>query len=252
MTYGIASNGAATAPIMPTGMSETDSVWKLPALLTEMKNRRLASENTSNPIEQTRIAAEMGVHPSQVSRLESGARKLSNLPGDKLYILLRGYRFTPLDIQGIVAANTLNFPPQLIEGTAEAPLGTVMVMHEGTVTRPGEGGHRPVQEEFLRGVKPERVRHRTVAATDLATLRAQEQVKVGTNIVYKPGGKPVAGSVVILEVGSTQALAVWPLEQDGEWANPYGTGPDAPVRLTKDATLIGVALTSYTDHPIGT
>lgn len=249
--YGTTSSGTATAPIMPTGMSEPDPAWQLPALLGELKRRRFASIGTNNPIEQTAIAEEMGVHPSHVSRLESGTRKLANVPGDQLYKFLRGYRFTPLDIKGIVAANGFNIPPQLINGTAEAPLGTVMVMHEGTVTRPGESGQRPVQEEFLRGNQPHRVRLRTVATADLATARAQELVKVGTDILYQPGGKAVSGSIVILEADGKQALAMWPLEATGEWAHPYGASPHAPIRLDKRSTLIGVALGGYTPFPTG-
>lgn len=254
VAYGVLDNGTAIPPIMPIGMDgPTDPTWKLPGLLGELTRRRLASRHTANPIEQTRIAADMGVSPGHVSRLESGKRPLSNLPGDQLYTFLRGYGFTPLDIKGIVSVNAFNYPPQLIEGTAEAPLGTVMVMHEGNVTRPGEVGHKPVQEEFLRGEQPDRVRQRTVAHSDLATERARELVKVGTDILYKPSGKPVTGSIVILEAGDKQTLAVWPLERDGEWASPYGVGgPDGPVLLhPKEVTLIGVALGGYTPFPTG-
>lgn len=250
MSQSTTAGASPNTHILPIGMSE--STWKLPELLAELERRRVASQLTNNPIEQTGIARAMGVSPSHVSRLESGARKLSNLPGEQLYIFLRGYRFTPLEIKGIVAVNNFNFPPQLMDETAAAPLGTVMVLHEGTVSRPGEPQHRPVQEEFLRGEKPERVRTREVAVSDLATRRAQEAVAVGTLLLHKPSGKPVNGSIVIVEVGDKQALAVWPLEDEGEWAAPYGPSPLAPVMLTRaEVTLIGVALGGYIEFPTG-
>lgn len=246
MTGVLASSTDSSAPIMPGGMTIPR---EYPKLLAELQHRRIRSLETDAPINQSEIAEKMGVTPGHVSRLERGQRHIRNLTGFQVYVFLRGYGFTPSEIEGMVTAFGWNFPPQLTAG-AVAPVGTVMVLHEGNVSRPGDPEPKPVQEEFLRGANPERVRSRDVSPYDLATARAQELVHPGTLLLYNPSARPKGGSIVILEAGKLQALAVWPL-LEATYATPYAAGgQNPPVLLDPNAvTLIGVAIGGYREYP---
>src|SRR5690606_22456167 len=118
-----------------------------------MKRRREASRLTDDPIVQPDIAALMKVDASHVSRLESGKRHLINLTGTQLYILLRGYRFTPLEIQGIVTRYKLNTPPELLQDLT-ASAGMVTVVSEGGITHRSSPVPMTVPEAYLDGHAP--------------------------------------------------------------------------------------------------
>lgn len=117
------------AHTMPLGMTPSESDG-LQSLRTELRLRRLNSRRTPHPIRHADVAELMGVHKTFVSRLESGKRSIRALSGELLYHFLTGYRYTPLEIEGIVSRYRLNSPPQLLESRA-AESGMVTVMDEG-------------------------------------------------------------------------------------------------------------------------
>lgn len=215
---------------MPNGMPPTSDVDLTP-LLAELRLRRINSRKGPKRlrIRQEDVAKAMGVDATYVGRLESGKRSLRNVPGDQLYHFFRGYHYTPSEIEGIVSRYRLNTPPQLLESRA-AETGMVVVLSEGSITRPGEPVDVQVPRYSLRGLEPQAVRERTVHAFDLATPKAQEKAPIGSQLILSDEVHPGDGGLVVVEQDGRQALAMWPLV--GGWATPYRPGgPHAPLEL---------------------
>lgn len=228
--------------VMPNDFPDTEP------LLEEMKRRRLKSEETNDPIIQTAVAEQMGVSPSYVSLLERGKRRLWKLPGTQLYILLRGYRYQPSEIAGIVSRYRLNTPPQLLENpTVES--GTVVVVSEGGISQPGESREVEVQRSALLGLDPTVITERKVLPHDLATSRAQARAGVDTQLIVTATVQPIEDSLVIVEQDGVQALAVWPVKAD--WAMPYRMGGRLGA-VALDATqlrLVAVVVNTIVPQP---
>lgn len=217
-------------------------------LTNDMRRRRLDSEKTSDPIRQTTIADDMGVTSAYVSLLEGGRRKLHALPGDQLYKLLRGYRYTPSEIEGIVARYRLNVPPQLMEFRA-AESGMVVILSEGGVSRVSNPVEVLVPKSALRGLDASTVRERTVQAHDLATPAAQTEAPVGTRLLVSSEAQPLDGSLVIVEQDGVQALVIWP--SFAGWVTPYVPGGDlAPIELSAGRMRVAaVVISDIRDRP---
>lgn len=239
-------DGSTLALAAPSTITSVMALGDLPdtkPLTDEMQRRRLESEGTPDPIRQTVIAEDMGVSSAYVSLLESGKRSLHSVKGDRLYKLLRGYRFAPSEIEGIVSRYRLNTPPQLLEFRA-AESGMVVVLSEGGVSHASNPVEVLVPKSALRGLEPSTVRERTVHEHDLATPAAQAEAPVGTRLIVSSDARPVDGSLVIVEQGDVRALVVWPLASG--WATPYRPGGTlAPVAL--DAGKVRVAAVVVSD-----
>jgi len=186
----------------------------LQPLLDDLRSRRLKSQRHGDPISQPEIAEEVGVAASTISRYESGHRALGNLPGSKLYVFLKGYRYSDAEIRDIVERYGLSYPPELLgqPDGASTPPGMVYVMHEGSISRAEPPRPTRVLVDWLAGLAPADVRVRQVRDDDLATERAQGRARSGSRLVVQPGREPAAGNLVIVEQGGVQALVVWPLD----------------------------------------
>lgn len=229
------------------GMSTPKDVDLTP-LLAELKLRRLNSKNTSHPIKQPEIARALGVSSVQVSRLESGSRSLHNLTGSQVYTFLRGYLYSPSEILGIVTRYKLNMPPELVEEMAAAS-GMVTVMDEGAVSRPNEPTPVAVPAAWVFGYDPNSVTIRRVKSSDLVTQRAKSAAMPGTILTVSRSERPTDGSLVILQAGDVQVLAVWPVER--QWATPYDPDSgDSPVLVDATLPIVAVVVSSTRQHPV--
>ena len=229
--------------IMPDGMASVRDV-DLSPLHAELKLRR---ENSSRRINQTKIGEQLGLSSAQVSRLESGSRSLHNLTGSQLYTFLRGYLYTPSEIQGIVTRYQLNMPPQLLEEMAVAS-GMVTVMDEGGVSRPTSPTPVAIPAAWLDGREPTTVTIRRVQRGDLATPAAARVAKVGSVLTLSRDEEPEVGSPVIVRTSIGEALATWPLER--EWATPYDPLAGAPALVSPAAEVVAVVISSTTTFPV--
>lgn len=231
---------------LPTGMSPFEEVDLTPLLL-ELKLRRLNSRKTARPIRHSEVAERMGVHKTFVGRLESGKRSLRNLPGEQLWHFLTGYRYTPLEIEGIVSRYRLNTPPQLLELRA-AESGMVTVMDEGGVSRPTTPAPVEVPAAWILDYDPGEVTIRWVKPGDLGTQRAKLEARPGTALTLSASEEPVEGSLVIVRSGDVQVLATWPLTRD--WATPYDPDTDeAPAPVHAGMPIVAVVVSSTRPHP---
>lgn len=224
----------------------------LTPLLEEMRWRREGA-GTPYKVNQSEIARDIGRSSSYISLLEAGKRNWHKVPGHHLYIILRGYGYTPSEIQGIVARYRLNAPPQLVDDTAEP--GTVVVLSEGGVSQPGVHGEVTVRVSDLHNVAPSVVRERRVMDFDLATAKAQERAGVGAQLLVSAAVAPTDDSLVIIEEEGVQALAVWPVKAD--WVTPYTIGgpykamPIGSSNMRLVAVVVSVNLRQPFIHPGG-
>lgn len=226
-----------THTMTPVMADERDN--KLKPLLDQMRWRRTGA-GSPYKINQAKIGRELGKNDSShISRLESGERSLYNLSGHDLYILLRGYGYSPSDIKGIVATYNFNTPPQLLD---PAEPRTVVIVSEGGISQPRDIGEVEVPLSSLHNADPSTVRERTVQPHDLATAKAQAKAEVGSNLIVSYVAQPMDESLVIVECeGGIQALAVWPVMAD--WVTPYRMGgPHPAMPIDADSKIAGVVL----------
>lgn len=237
-------NTIMMTPVM-AAVADDDPIRRL---LKQMEERRNAYRGTKQWINQSAIARRIGMSSSYVSRLESGDRDIRHLSGSDLYEVLTGYRFTPREIEGIVTEYNLNVPPQLRGLPVAAEAGRVVVVSEGGISQPSHSGQVEVQRSALRGLDPDSVRERTVQPHDLATAKAQERAPIGSQLIISGAVHPTENSLVIVDTGTAQALAVWPIVAD--WVTPYTIGgPLSATTISKDAPIVAVVISVNVPQP---
>jgi SOS-response transcriptional repressor LexA len=89
-------------------IEKIDSLGKL------LKQRRDDLEGSANEVKQEDVAAAVGVVQSYISKLERGAldKTIPKWKGDRVWKLLKAYKFDDNEVFGVIKRFDLDFPPR--------------------------------------------------------------------------------------------------------------------------------------------